>query len=134
MGLMGNETKVADMSKEQIEELKVSLESAAPMIDRMRQWVGDEAADKMEKGANDLKKALESGNMEGAQKALDALKSSMPMRGGRGRGGDAGGRRGRGGAEGGGRRGRGGEEGGGRRGGGGGGREGGGGGGGGGGI
>lgn len=104
MGLMRNETKIADMSKEQLEELKTGLESASATIDRMRQFLGDEVADKMEKGAADLKKALDADKKDEAQKALDELKKAMPARGGRGggRGGDAGGRRGRGGEEGGG--------------------------------
>ena len=115
MGLMRNDTKVADMTKEQLEEMKVGLESAGSMIDRMRQFVGDEVADKMEKGAADLKKALDTGDNEAAQKALDALKASFPQRGSRrgGRGGDAGGRGGEAGGRGGeagGRRGRGGAE------------------------
>ena len=90
MGLMRNETKIADMSKEQLEELKTGLEGAGEMIERMRPMMGEEAADKMAKGAADLKKALDAGKNEEAQKAMDELKAAFPTRGGRG-GGDAGG-------------------------------------------
>jgi len=112
-GLMRNETKVADMTKEQVEELKTSLESANGMIDRMRERMGDEIADKLSKGATDLQKALEGDDKAAAQKALDGLKEAMGgMFGGGRRGGgggeQGGGRGGRGGEQGGGRGGRGG--------------------------
>jgi hypothetical protein len=107
-GLMRNETKVADMTKDEVEELKTSLESANGMIDRMRERMGDEIADKLSKGATDLQKALEGDDKAAAQKALDGLKEAMGGMFGGGR------RGGRGGEEGGGRGGRGGEQGGGR--------------------
>lgn len=107
-GLMRNETKVADMTKEQLEELKTGIESATGMIDRMRGRMGDEIADKLTKGTTDLKKALEGDDKAAVQKALDGLKESMGGMFGGGR------RGGRGGEEGGGRGGRGGEQGGGR--------------------
>lgn len=107
-GLLRNETKVADMTKEQITELKTGLESATGMIDRMRERMGDEVADKLSKGAADLTKALAGDDKAAAQKALDALKEAMGGMFGGGR------RGGRGGEEGGGRGGRGGEQGGGR--------------------
>jgi hypothetical protein len=44
----------------------------------------------MEKAPADLKKALEAGKKEAADKALNALKDAFPTRGGRGRGGDQG--------------------------------------------
>ena len=71
--------------------------------DRMREMMGDEIADKLTKASDDLKKALDAGKMEDADKALEALKEAFPMGRGRGgRGGDQGGRRrGRGGEEGG---------------------------------
>ena len=106
MQLMRGDSKVSDMSKEQIEQLKEGVAGAEGMIDRMREMMGDEVADKLTKATGDLKKALEAGKMEDADKALNALKEAFPM--GRGRGG----RGGRGGEEGGRRRGRGGEEGG----------------------
>ncbi len=109
MGMLRGDTKLAEMTKEQIEELKAGIEGAQSTIDRMRQFMGDEVADKLEKSASDMKKALEAGNMEDAQKALDSMKGAMPQMG-RGRGG----RGGRGGEQGGGRGGRGGEQGGGR--------------------
>lgn len=113
--LLRPDVKLADMSEEQIAEIKTGLEQSSEMIERFRERVGDEVADKMTKANTDLKKALDAGNMEEAQKAVDALREAFPMgrgRGGRGgdaggRGGDAGGRGGRGG-EAGGRGGRGG--------------------------
>jgi len=132
-GLMRNETKVADMTKDEVQSLKDSLESASGMIDRMRDRMGDEIADKLSKSTTDLQKALEGDDKAAAQKALDGLKEAMGgmfgggRRGGRGgeegggrggrggeQGGGRGGRGGRGGEQGGGRGGRGGEEGGGR--------------------
>ena len=109
MNLMRGDAKVSEMSKEQVEELKEGLGAADGMIDRMREMMGDEIADKLTKASSDLKKALEAGKMEDADKALNALKEAFPMGRGRGgRGGDAGGRRrGRGGEEGAGGQGRG---------------------------
>ena len=125
MGMLRGDTKLAEMTKEQVEELKAGIDGAQSTIDRMRQFMGDEIADKLEKSAADMKKALEAGNMEDAQKALDSMKGAMPQmgRGRGGRGGEQGGGRGgrggeqgggRGGEQGGGRGGRGGEQGGGR--------------------
>ncbi|MGC6487223.1 MAG: hypothetical protein ACON4Z_06240, partial [Planctomycetota bacterium] len=109
MQLMRGDAKVSEMSKEQVEELKEGIGAAEGMIDRMREMMGDEIADKLTKASDDLKKALEAGKMEDADKALNALKEAFPMGRGRGgRGGDAGGRRrGRGGEEGGAGQGRG---------------------------
>ena len=106
MQLMRGDAKISEMSKEDLEQLKEGLGATEGMIDRMREMMGDEIADKLTKASDDLKKALEAGKMEDADKALNALKEAFPM--GRGRGG----RGGRGGEEGGRRRGRGGEEGG----------------------
>jgi hypothetical protein len=103
MQLMRGDAKVSEMSKEDVEGLKEGISAADGMIDRMREMMGDEIADKLTKASDDLKKALDAGKMEDADKALEALKEAFPM--GRGRGG-------RGGEEGGRRRGRGGEEGG----------------------
>ena len=115
MQLMRGDAKVSEMSEEEIEGLKEGLGAAESMIDRMREMMGDEIADKLTKASDDLKKAIDAGKMEDADKALNALKEAFPMGRGRGgRGGEEGGRRrGRGGEEGGrGGEGRGGEEGG----------------------
>lgn len=99
MTLLRGETKIADMSKEQLEQLKEGVKGSASMIDRMRQFMGEEVADKLEKSSADLQKALDAGKMEDAQKALEALKTAFPQggaRGGRGgRGGEEGGQGGR---------------------------------------
>ena len=109
MQLMRADAKVSEMSKEDLEGLKEGLGSAGETIERMRQWMGDDVADKLTKASDDLKKAIDEGKMEEADKALNALKEAFPM--GRGRGGEQGGRRrGRGGEQGGrGGEGRGGE-------------------------
>ena len=98
---MRNETKIADMSKEQLEELKTGLEGVASMIERMGDRMPEGVADKLSKSSAGLKKALDAGNKEDAQKALNALREATQGMFGR-RGGDAGGGRGRGGEEGGG--------------------------------
>ena len=101
MQLMRGDSKVSDMSKEQLEQLKEGVAGAEGMIDRMREMMGDEVADKLTKATGDLKKALEAGKMEDADKALNALKEAFPMGRGRRGGGEQGGRRGRGGEQGG---------------------------------
>ena len=103
MQLMRADAKVSEMSKEDLEGLKEGLGAAGETIERMRQWMGDDVADKLTKASDDLKKAIDEGKMEEADKALNALKEAFPM--GRSRGG-------RGGEQGGRRRGRGGEQGG----------------------
>jgi len=132
-GLLRSESKISEMSKEQLEELKTGLEGAPQMIERMSRMLDEETSAKLLKTTEAMKKALDAGKTEEAQKALDGMRKSMEgvmgRRGGRGgRGGEEGGRGGRGGQEGGrgGRGGRGGN----REGGGGGGNSGGGGGGG----
>ena len=99
MGAIMGGKAVADMSDEEITQLKTGLDQSSGMIDMMRQR-NPEQADKLEQGVADLKKALEAGDKAAAQTALDALKASMPQRGGRG--GQGGGGRTRGGEGGGG--------------------------------
>lgn len=101
------------MSEDELGQVKEGLGRMEPMLERMRERLGDEQADKLEANLGALKKALDADDLAAAQKALDALREAMPrrQRGNRGEGsGDAG--------EGGGGRGRqrprGGEEGGGR--------------------
>lgn len=97
MGLMGK--KITEMSDEEIKQLKDAVAQPSPMIERMRER-NPEQAEKYEKAVADLKKALDAGNKEDAQKAADALRAAMG--GGRGRGGEAGGAGGGGGNRGGG--------------------------------
>jgi len=114
--LMGGKP-VAEMSDEEIGQLKSGIEQSSQMIERQRER-SPETADKMEKGVADLKKALDAGDKAAAQKALDGLKVMLQsQRGGRGgeaggRGGEAGGRGGEAGGRGGEAGGRGGEAGG----------------------
>jgi hypothetical protein len=81
--------KFADMSKDELEEFKTTrLDGMTRFIDRIRESQGDEAAKKMEDGIAEVKKALDAGKTEDAQKAYDKLMEGM--RGGR-RGGGGGG-------------------------------------------
>ena len=99
MTLLRGDTKIADLNEEQMTQLKEGLAGSAEMIDRMRRFLGDEAADKIEKASTALKTAIDAGKTEEAQKALESLKKAFPQRGRRGGGNGAGGRR-RGGGEG----------------------------------
>ena len=45
--MLRNDTKVADMTDDQIKQMKAGLDQAAPMIDRMREMMGDDIADKL---------------------------------------------------------------------------------------
>ena len=105
MGAIMSGKPVAEMSDEEITQLKTGIDQSSGMIDMMRER-NPEQADKLEKGMADLKAALDKGDKAAAQTALDALKGAMPQRGGRGNrgggGGEAGGAGGRGGNAGGG--------------------------------
>lgn len=104
MGLLMGNKKVADMTAEEITQLKEGLAGTTRMIDMMKQNGQEEQAKKLEGNVDALKKALDANKTEDAQKAMDAIRESMPRRG---RGGDAGGAGGAG-AGGGGNRGGGG--------------------------
>jgi tetratricopeptide (TPR) repeat protein len=86
-GLLGGDKKFADMSTEEIQQVKDGLGQASTMIERMRDGGMTEQADKLEAGIDSLKKALDANKLDDAQKALEALRASMPRRGGRGGGG-----------------------------------------------
>lgn len=92
MGLLRGDKKLKDMSAEEITQIKDGLAGASQMVERMRDMGNDEVADKLETGIGSLKKALDANDMDAAQKAVDELKTAMPMggRGGR-RGGEGGG-------------------------------------------
>jgi tetratricopeptide (TPR) repeat protein len=102
MGMLRGQKKIAEMSDEEITQLKDGIGQASGMIDMMRER-NPEQADKLEKGVAELKKALDAGNKEDAQKAMDALREAMPQRRrGGGEGGGGGGGRPEGGGGGGG--------------------------------
>lgn len=84
-----SDKKLAEMSPEELTQFKDGLDRMEGMLDRMRERIGDEQADKLEASLGDLKKGLEANKLEDAQKALDAIRAAMPQR--RARGGDAGG-------------------------------------------
>ena len=102
MGMLRGTKKIAEMNDEEITQLKDGIGQASGMIDMMRER-NPEQADKLEKGVAELKKALDAGNKEDAQKAMDALREAMPQRRrGGGEGGGGGGGRPEGGGGGGG--------------------------------
>ncbi|HLQ36473.1 MAG TPA: hypothetical protein VK348_01630 [Planctomycetota bacterium] len=77
--------KFAEMSKDEMEQFKTQrLEGMSRMVDRIRQGQGDEAAKKIEDGVAEVKKALDAGKIEDAQKAWDKLQENMPRRRGGG--------------------------------------------------
>jgi tetratricopeptide (TPR) repeat protein len=93
MGALRGTKKIAEMNDEEMTALKGNIEQAGGAIDMMRER-SPELADKLEKGVAELKKALDAGNKEDAQKAMDALREAMPQRrrgGGGGEGGAGGG-------------------------------------------
>src|SRR5262245_14866541 len=84
-GVMFGTKKIADMTDDEIKQLKDSVANSEQRIERTRER-NPELADKMSAGYANLKKALDANNKEDAQKALDALREMIP-RGGRGGGG-----------------------------------------------
>lgn len=110
-GIMGGKP-LAEMNDEELTAFKDGMERMSGMMDRMKQNMTEEQVKKLDESMSSLKKSLDAGKIEDAQKALDSLRESFPQRG-RGRGGDAGGQGGGQGGEGGGRRGGGGGNGGG---------------------
>ncbi|MCA8951977.1 MAG: hypothetical protein KDE27_20880 [Planctomycetes bacterium] len=104
-GSIFSDTKLTDMDEEQLDQFKAGLERMSGMLDRMRENLGEEAAKALETNMADLKKALDEGKIEDAEKARAKIRESMPRRGGRGGrggGGDAGGGQNGGGQNGGG--------------------------------
>jgi len=99
-----SDKKLADMSAEELTQFKDGLDRMEGTLDRMRERMGDEVADKLETSLDALRSGLEANKLDEAQKALDEIRGAMP----RGRAGrDAGGA---GGADGGGGRVRGGND------------------------
>lgn len=94
-----SDKKLADMSAEELTQLKGGLERATGMVDRLRERIGDEQADQLADNLDQLKAALDANKLEDAQKALDAIRAALPQGGRRG---GAGGNAGGGGGEGGG--------------------------------
>jgi tetratricopeptide (TPR) repeat protein len=83
-GPLFGDKKVADMSAEELTQLKDGLGRLDRMIERIRQN-DEESAKKIEDSAKSLKKALDDNKLDDAQKALEKLRESMPRRGGGGR-------------------------------------------------
>lgn len=77
--------KFAEMSKDEMDQFKTQrLEQMSRMIDMVRQRQGDDAAKKIEDSVAEVKKALDAGKIEDAQKAWDKLQENMPRRRGGG--------------------------------------------------
>jgi tetratricopeptide (TPR) repeat protein len=85
-GVLFGTKKIAEMTDDEIKQLKEGVANSEQMIERMRERNPD-GADKLSAGVANLKKALDANNKEDAQKALDAIREAMPRRGGRGGGG-----------------------------------------------
>jgi hypothetical protein len=90
-GMFGNK-KLTEMNADELTQFKEGLGMMEGMLDRMRERMDAEQVKKVEGNLETLKKNLEAGKLEDAQKALDAVREAMPrrQRGGEG-GGDAGG-------------------------------------------
>jgi hypothetical protein len=96
-GVLGNNKKISEMTAEEKTALKDAV-GTFTLNDQMRERMGEDSAKKLEENVASLKKALDADKTEDAQKALDALRETMPRRGGRGGGGGGGGNGGGGGA------------------------------------
>lgn len=90
-GGLFSDKKLADMTPEELTQFKDGLTRMEGMLDRMRERMGDEQADKLEANLTELKKGLEANKLDDAQKALDALREAMPRRQRGGAGGGPGG-------------------------------------------
>ncbi|MFM1870906.1 MAG: hypothetical protein RL398_328 [Planctomycetota bacterium] len=99
MGVMGGKP-LAEMNEEELGQFKAGLERMETMMERMRQNMTEEQQKALDANLDSLKKSLEAGKLEDAQKALDGLRSSFPQRRRGGEGGDAGGQGGPGGGQG----------------------------------
>ncbi len=101
-GGLFSDKKLADMTPDELTQFKDGLTRMEGMLDRMRERLSEEQADKLEASLGELKKGLEANKLDDAQKALDAIREAMPRRprggaggppagDGGGAGGDAGG-------------------------------------------
>ncbi|MDO8349168.1 MAG: hypothetical protein Q7T30_02950, partial [Planctomycetota bacterium] len=87
-GIFGTK-KLADMTAEEMTTFKEGLANIDTMVERMRERMTEEQAKGVDTNLPALKKALADNKLEDAQKALDALRESLP-RGRRGGGGGEG--------------------------------------------
>lgn len=88
--LMGGK-KLSEMSAEELTTFKEGLGAMETMMGRMVERMEPEQAKKFESNMDALKKGLDAGKMDDAQKALDALREVLPRgRRGGGEAGDAG--------------------------------------------
>ncbi len=83
-GPFGAGKPLAEMNDEEMTQFKDGLERMAPMMDRMKERMDEEQVKKLDANLESLKKNLEAGKLEDAQKALDAIRASFPRRGGGG--------------------------------------------------
>lgn len=79
MGIFGD-TKLADMTDEQLGQFKSGLDQMSGFIDRMRDNGQAERADQLEKSISQIKKHLEEGKKDEAQKIVDEMRAQMRNR------------------------------------------------------
>ncbi|MEO6593781.1 MAG: hypothetical protein ABIP94_03415 [Planctomycetota bacterium] len=89
MGALFGTKKLSEMTAEELKAFKDGLAGAETMLEGAKGRMGEEDAKKLDANVSSLKKGLDANKLDDAQKALDAIRESMPR--GRGRGGDAGG-------------------------------------------
>lgn len=87
MGALMGGKKLSEMSDEELGTFKEGLGAMEMMMGRMAERMEPEQAKKLETNLEALKKGLEGGKLDDAQKAIDAIRELMPQRR---RGGDAG--------------------------------------------
>lgn len=85
--MFGSGKKLAEMTPEELDQFKSSLGMMGGMVTRLRDQGQEERAAAMEKSLQSVQQALDKGDLQAAQTAIDAMRSSM----GRGRTGGQGG-------------------------------------------
>jgi len=90
MGALMGGKKLSEMSDEELGAFKEGFAAMETMMGRMKERMEPEQAKKMEGNLEALKKGLDGGKLDDAQKALDALREALPQRRRGGEGGDAG--------------------------------------------
>ena len=86
-GMFGSGKKLAEMTPEELDQFKAGLGMMGGMVTRLRDQGQEERAAAMEKSLQSVQQALDKGDLQAAQTAVDAMRSSM----GRGRTGGQGG-------------------------------------------
>ena len=90
MGALFGNTKLADMSAEDLAKLKESVGAMEGVPEMMKQRLSEEQVKSFETGLATLKKSLADNKLEDAQKAIDEMRAAMPQRRRGGGGGEGG--------------------------------------------